>query len=896
MKQNLLQLLVIALFVFISQMVYSQTGIKGTIKDSDSKETLVGATVMLDGTTYGVSTSMDGTFRIEAPAGNYKLTISYVGYEKLTMDLTIQAAQMVSLGTIELHASAIGLAGVSIMADRARERETPVAFSNINRKQISEQLGSRDIPQAMDVTPNVYSTPQGGGAGDARINVRGFNQRNVAVMINGVPMNDMENGWVYWSNWDGVGDATSSIQLQRGLSAVNLATPSIGGTMNVITNPAENKKGIIYKQEFGTGNFIKSTVFGHTGLIKGKYAFSAGGVRKTGEGVIDKTWTDAWAYYLGASWNVNSKNRLELYALGAPQRHGENRYKQNIAAYSHDYAKSEFNYPDSALSQYPEAQSGRFYNENWGPVSNQYDSTQYWNGKEHDRHNPHYINEIENYFHKPLINLNWFTQWNEKVTQYTVAYYSGGKGGGTGTKGSMKWDYSGPSRFIDFDATYANNTLSDTAKGVLRNSVNNQWTLGLISKINWKINDKFKTSFGIDGRTAEIDHFREVRDLIGGRIFIDYADEFSTDYRKSLGDKIDYHNTNTVNWLGGYAQGEYNYNKITAYGMAGYSMIKYNYINHFKKAENSEDKLTSKTDWIGGFQVKGGMSYRFTKTVNGFVNLGYVSKVPIFDAVIDDIDGTQAESPKNEKFIAIEGGAQYRSAGGKFAVTGNFYYTLWKDRTLSRYVYDSLFNENIIFIQGMGQRHYGFEIEGKYEPFKVLELIFAGSVNNWEYTNDVSGSYKDYSEENPDVTYNYYVKGLKVGDAPQTQFVAGLAVKPVKGVRAQLLGKYYANHFADWDPFSRDDINDIGQVWESPSYLIFDLHASYDFPTDGEVGVRFFVHVFNLFDEVFIQDALDNSSFNAYLGDNNEYSHQAPAAEVFLGLPKIVNFGVIVNL
>ena len=62
-------------------------------------------------------------------------------------------------------------------------------------------------------------------------------------MINGVPQNDMENGWVYWSNWDGVGDATSSIQVQRGLSAVNLATPSIGGTMNIITDPTSFEKG-----------------------------------------------------------------------------------------------------------------------------------------------------------------------------------------------------------------------------------------------------------------------------------------------------------------------------------------------------------------------------------------------------------------------------------------------------------------------------------------------------------------------------------------------------------------------------------------------------------------------------------------------------------------------------
>ena len=70
----------------------------------------------------------------------------------------------------------------------------------------------------------------------------------------------------------------------------------------------------------------------------GNLAVSANLVRKTGEGVIDKTWTDAWAYYLGASYQMNETNRFELYAVGAPQRHGQNLYKQNAAAYDQAFA------------------------------------------------------------------------------------------------------------------------------------------------------------------------------------------------------------------------------------------------------------------------------------------------------------------------------------------------------------------------------------------------------------------------------------------------------------------------------------------------------------------------------------------------------------------------------
>lgn len=90
-------------------------------------------------------------------------------------------------------------------------------------------MRSQDIPLVLNSTPSVYASADSGGAGDARLNIRGFDPRNISILINGAPTNDIENGWLYWSNWDGLGDVTSTIRVQRGLSAVTLPTPSIGG-------------------------------------------------------------------------------------------------------------------------------------------------------------------------------------------------------------------------------------------------------------------------------------------------------------------------------------------------------------------------------------------------------------------------------------------------------------------------------------------------------------------------------------------------------------------------------------------------------------------------------------------------------------------------------------------
>ena len=61
-------------------------------------------------------------------------------------------------------------------------------------------------------------------------------------MINGVPVNDMENASVYWSNWAGLSDVTSAMQVQRGLGSSKLAIASVGGTINVITKSSDMKE------------------------------------------------------------------------------------------------------------------------------------------------------------------------------------------------------------------------------------------------------------------------------------------------------------------------------------------------------------------------------------------------------------------------------------------------------------------------------------------------------------------------------------------------------------------------------------------------------------------------------------------------------------------------------
>jgi outer membrane receptor for ferrienterochelin and colicin len=112
----------------------------------------------------------------------------------------------------------------SKVIDVAKERETPIAFSKISAQEVLLKVGNQEFPEIMNKTPGVYATKQGGGYGDSRISLRGFDQRNTSFLINGQPVNDMESGWVYWSNWQGLTDVTSGIQIQRGLGCLKISS------------------------------------------------------------------------------------------------------------------------------------------------------------------------------------------------------------------------------------------------------------------------------------------------------------------------------------------------------------------------------------------------------------------------------------------------------------------------------------------------------------------------------------------------------------------------------------------------------------------------------------------------------------------------------------------------
>ena len=498
----------------------------------------------------------------------------------------------------------------------------------------------------------------------------------------------------------------------------------------------------------------------------------------------------------------------------------------------------------------------------------------------------------------------------------SVLYYSGGSGGGTGTYGSMKWDYSGFSRMVDFAKTWdQNSTNTDTkysssekrSKGILRNSINRQWTIGALTKFDMKLSDQLGIQAGVDWRTAEIEHMREVRDLLGGDYYVYTGNDFDTTPQmqmKKPGDPVAYNYVNTVDWLGLFASAKYASGPINAFGMFGLSSVGYTYKDRFTNVNGSP--LTAENKGISGTQVKGGLRYNLSDDLGVYGNFGLVNKVPIFDAAINDYDGTVYENPELEKFTSFETGVDARLMNRTLTVKAGYYYTLWADRTNTRGVTNQDGTDGYIFLKGLDALHSGLELEVAYQPMPLFRADVAVSMGTWLHTDDVSGNYTEFdgNGNSTQKEFNYYIKDLKIGNAPQTQMALGLSLFPMEGLTSQFVYKYYADHYADWDPFSRTDASDRKQSWMIPNAGILDFHANWLLPVNlGGTKLSVAAHIFNVLDTKYIADATDNSRYGPLRMDSsgkwsNYYknpiydSHGPSAAEVYMGLPQRMNLSL----
>jgi len=806
-----------------SSAIFAQTKLTGKVVD-ETNQPLPGASLVVKGTKAGTTTDFDGNFTFETSITNGTLQVSFVGYETTSVIFKGSA----NFSTIVLNPSSETLDEIVITATSfAIERKTPVAVSTIKADVIENKLGSQEFPEILKSTPGVYATKSGGGFGDGRLNLRGFNSENVAVMINGVPVNDMENGRVYWSNWAGLSDVTSAMQVQRGLGASKVAVPSIGGTINILSKTTDVEKGGNIFVSTGNDGYQKYGATVSTGLLDNGFAVTASAAKTKGDGYVDGTQFEGYNYFLNISNQLNANHKLSFTTFGAPQWHGQ---RQNR----------------STIEFYRNAESGNKFSPDWGIK----------NGKA--------LSFEDNFYHKSQSSLNHYWTISDKSNLSTALYASWGTGGGGGTAGNyglFNVRLGGSDQPVDLDNIVDINRENGQLGAVswLRASRNDHSWFGALSTFKTELNDNVDFIAGIDLRTYTGKHFTELTDLLGGAFVIDNSDINNPNRAIKVGDKYSYNNDGKVGWQGLFTQLEYSKDKLSAFVSVAGSNTSYQRVDYFLYLDN--DPL-QKTDTYNfeGYSVKGGANYNFTDTQNIFANIGYFEKAPGFQAVFPNNDNVRInDKAANQKIFSAELGYGFR--GEKFAANINVYRTEWNDRTFTR----TIRNNNVTYfanLLGVNALHQGVEFDFNYRPSGKLSIIGMLSLGDWKWNNNVENVQVYDEAQNPiGNPYNLFIEGLKVSDAAQTTAALGFDYELMPKAHFTVDYNYFADLYADYNPDSRTTPG-TPQPWKVPAYGTFDTSVRYGFKI-GDLDTTLIARMNNVFDTEYVADALDGQTNDA---------------------------------
>jgi len=779
--------------------------------------------------------------------------------------------------------------------DLAEDRKTPVAVSTISGEEIQKKIGTQDITMTLANTPSIYVAGQSGAFGDTRIAVRGFGQDNTAFMLNGQPINGMEDGKMYWSNWSGMNDIANVVQIQRGLGASKLAISSVGGTVNFVMRSTSKQQGGFAYAGFANDNYLKTTFSYDTGENDNGWSTSFLLTHWQGDGYAEGTFGQGQTYFFSLGYEMNDKHNFNFLMTGAPQWHDQN-FSKSIDTY---------------------LEKGRKYNNNYGYYGDRY------------------LTERRNFYHKPVFNLNWDYTIDDKSSLSTVLYASTGNGGGTGGRGQRIRTDEG---YIDYNAIYAYNLSTSGAGGnfaaeggyVTRASMNMHNWMGAVSNYETQLSDNLTLNVGVDLRTYYGEHFRIVENFHGltswqenirlrdqnnnHQTYGTYGTYKYVIATESMGanpweatfnnfdedQKIAYSNDERITYGGLFTQVEYVNDDFSAFFQGSVSQTNYQRWDHYQYADQSLINGTS-SQWTGealpdsitdgvesekvdnfGFNAKAGVGFGVGENGQAYVNAGYYSRAPYFDNIYLNFTNQINPNTSNETIIGLEAGYVYEVPN--FSARVDLYRTSWADRvTSSSYVSDDVVFFNVS--EGVTQVHQGLEVSFSAKPQEDVPYTLKGflSVGDWIYEGDAITRVQD-EDQNIISTETVDVDGGKVGDA--AQFTAGL------GLDVDLAERF---SFDSDIRFYDELYSNVGAVKENlklPSFHVVDMGLSYKmFVNDATLDVR--LNVNNVFDNVYISEL--RTAISAGDGTGVLYDGIDTANQGYFGLGRTWNVGLRYN-
>lgn len=637
-----------------------------------------------------------------------------------------------------------------------------------------------------------------------RFRLRGYDGDMFASFMNGVQMENLDNGFTPFGLWGGLNDVVRNRDAVLGFRATPYGIGDIGGMTSLDTRASRQRKQTSFNYASSNRNYFHRIMLTHsTGLSKKGWAFSFSGSRRWAmEGYVPGTYFDGYSAYVGVDKRFNSRHLLSFVGFYTPTENGRQ---------------------GSSVQEMVDLAGDNFYNPFWG----------YQNGKKR--------NVSVARTNQPVFILTHDWKVNDKMTIVTAASFITGKRAVSG----FDW-YNAPDprpdyyrylpsyqtdpvqrqlavdafrsdvnmRQINWDRLYnANYGNFETVKnvgGIAGNEVSGRRSiyvvedrviatnrLNLNTTMNTSLNEHIDFTAGASYQYQKNHYYKELNDLLGGAFYVDlnqFAErDFGFDQNSNQndlnnpnriikeGDRFGYNYDITIKRAAAWAQANVKFRKIDFFIAAEHSYTSFFRTGRVRTGifpNNSFGK--SKVNNFYNYMFKGGITYKIDGRNYFYADGAYQTRAPFFDNayIAPRTRDIVQDNLRSEQIGSIEAGYVLNAPNIKARV--NAFYTNFKNQSNVLTFYDEQFQNFVNYaISGIGREHMGVEIGVEAKVYKGLSVNAAANIGRYYYTTrqNITISQDNTSEIlRNDIVYS---KGFRV-PTPQEAYTIGFSYRSPK--------------------------------------------------------------------------------------------------------------------
>ena len=722
--------------------------------------------------------------------------------------------------------------------------ETEINVPTFSLTEIENEANgqSQEIAGLLQSSRDIFTSQAGYTFGPARFRIRGYDSENLTVLMGGVPLNDMETGRAYWSNWGGLNDVTRNADIKIGIVESNYSFGGVGGITRIITRPSTYRKQL--KVSYARANRSYNNrimVTWASGVSKKGWSFVlSGSHRWAQEGYIEGSFYDAWAYWVGIEKKFNSRHSISLVVFGSPSSRGR---------------------AGPAVQETFDLTGSNYYNPYWG----------FQSGEKR--------NARVSRYHQPVITFTHYGKLGKKTSCQGSLTYWFGKGGSTalnwtdaadprpdyyrylpsywqGIDDSVTADYltnqwktNEGFRQVRWDAMYFANSkwlnTIDNVNGIIGNTVTGYRSKYIVEDrrndkqdflFNWHmtsfVTDNITISAGVNLNWHKGFHYKKIDDLLGGEWWLDvdkYAEGdpyiFPAQQQNNLdnpnnlvgvGDIFGYDYTANVHKQDVFGQADFTYRKVDFYVALDFSHTVFWRTGKMRNGRYPNHSLgDSPKQNFYNYRVKAGVTYKINGRNYIVLNGLYMTRAPFFwnSYVSAQTREFTVENLTNETIMSGDLSYMLRSPAVKARLT--LYYTQFENQNWRRSFYHDILNSFVNYMMtGVNKRSMGLEfgIEANVTPTVTLTGVLG--VGQYIYTSrPVATIVSDNTSKVLARNRVVYLENYYVGGSPQTIASIGVKYFSPKYWFIGVNGNYLGNAYLEPNPDRRTE-EALSGLWE----------------------------------------------------------------------------------